>query len=113
MQPAEFFSDRQTALFMRFSFLPIKIEKIKEHSRPTFTIHSAAGVGTMDNLNEHKNYDFKVPEKGYYESGLLIENLLVSNFSGLGIGAFYRFGPYSFAEVSDNIVYKLSVTFNF
>ena len=113
MFPAEFFSDQQTALFMRFSFLPIKIESIAAFTQPRFVIHSAAGVGTMTNLNEHVNYDFEVPEKGYYESGLIIENLLISNFSGFGVGAFYRFGPYAFPEMKDNFVYKLSVTFNF
>lgn len=110
MQPAEFFSDRQTALFMRFSFLPIKLA---DFTQPTFVIHSAAGAGEMASRNEHVNYDFKVADKGYYESGLIIEDLLVSGFNGFGIGAFYRYGPYAFSEVSDNFVYKLSVTFNF
>lgn len=113
MFPAEFFSDQQTAMFLRFSFLPIKMKKLEGFTRPTFVIHGAAGTGSMNNLNEHVNYDFKVPEKGYYESGLIIENLLISNFSGLGVGAFYRFGPYAFTELKDNFVYKLSVTFNF
>jgi hypothetical protein len=110
MQPAEFFSDRQTSLFMRFSFLPIK--NIADFTQPKFVIHSAAGVGSMDNVGEHVNYDFKVPEKGYYESGLIIEDLLISGFNGFGVGAFYRYGPYSFAETADNFVYKLSITFN-
>ena len=113
MFPAEFFSDQQSSLFMRFTFLPIKMKKLEAFTRPTFAIHGAAGVGSMTNINEHVNYDFDVPEKGYYESGLIIENLLISNFSGLGVGAFYRFGPYSFTELNDNFVYKLSVTFNF
>lgn len=111
MLPAEFFSDRQTALFMRFRFLPIK--NIADFTQPTFVIHSAAGVGAMENQGEHVNYSFNVPENGYYESGLLIENLLVSGFNGFGIGAFYRYGPYAFDELSDNFVYKLSITFNF
>jgi len=110
MRPAEFFSDRQTALFMRFKFLPIK--NIADFTRPTFVVHSAATVGTMENQSFHKNYAFKVPEKGYYESGLIVENLLMSGFNGFGVGAFYRYGPYAFDNTSDNFVYKLSVTFN-
>tara|TARA_B100000508_G_scaffold140085_1_gene139962 strand:+ start:54376 stop:56775 length:2400 start_codon:yes stop_codon:yes gene_type:complete len=110
MQPAEFFADRQSSLFMRFTFLPIKLANF---TQPTFVVHSAAGIGMMDNRAEHVNYDFNVAEEGYYESGLIIENLLVSGFNGFGVGAFYRYGPYSFDEVSDNFVYKLSVTFNF
>ncbi|MGM0479696.1 MAG: DUF5686 family protein [Bacteroidota bacterium] len=110
MRPAEFFSDRQTALFMRFRFLPIK--GIADFTRPTFVVHNAAAVGAMNDQSYHKNYAFKVPEKGYYESGLIVEDLLVSGFNGYGVGVFYRYGPYAFSELGDNFVYKLSVTFN-
>lgn len=58
------------------------------------------------------NFAFKVPEKGYYESGLIIENLLKSGFTGLGIGVFHRYGPYANPEMKDNFVYKLSLSYN-
>jgi hypothetical protein len=115
MQPAEFFSDAQSNLFFRLKFLPLKNET--GWTEPQFVIHSAAGVGRMFNRQDHldydfENYDFKVPEKGYYESGLIVENLLKSGLTGFGIGAFYRYGPYSFDAVEDNFVYKISLTFN-
>ena len=113
MRPAEFFSDRQAALFARFRFLPIKIEAISNFSQPTFVVHSAAGVGSMNNIENHLNYEFNVANKGYYESGLIIDNLLISGFSGFGIGAIYRYGPYSFDQPTDNIVYKISLSFLF
>ena len=52
-------------------------------------------------------------EKSYYESGLRIDDLYKVNFIGLGIGAFYRFGPYAFAETWDNVALKLAVTVGF
>jgi len=110
MQPAEFFSDAQTNLFFRLKFLPLKNKT--NWTEPQFSIHSAAGVGTMFNRQDHLNYDFKVPNEGYFESGLIVENLLKSGFSGFGIGVFHRYGPYAYPELEDNFVYKLSVTFN-
>lgn len=110
MQAGEFFSDAQSNLFFRLKFLPLKNNT--GWTEPQFVIHSAAGIGTMFNRQDHLNYEFKVPEKGYYESGLIIENLLKSGFTGVGIGVFHRYGPYAFPELEDNFVYKLSVTFN-
>jgi hypothetical protein len=110
MQAGEFFSDAQSNLFFRFKFLPLKNKT--DWTEPQFVIHSAAGIATMFNRQDHLNYEFKVAEKGYYESGLIIENLLKSGFTGIGIGAFYRYGPYALPALEDNFVYKLSVTFN-
>jgi len=110
MQAGEFFSDAQTNLFFRFRFLPLKNET--GWTEPQFVIHSAAGVGRMFNRQDHLNYNFKVPEKGYYESGLIIENLLKSGLAGVGIGVFHRYGPYANPALEDNFVYKLSLTYN-
>ncbi|PHR46931.1 MAG: hypothetical protein COA32_08370 [Fluviicola sp.] len=110
MQPAEFFSDAQSNLFFRLRFLPLKNKT--DWTEPQFVLHSAAGFGTMYNRTDHLNYAFKVPEKGYYESGLIIENLLKSGLTGLGIGVFHRYGPYANPALKDNFVYKLSLTYN-
>ncbi|HLW29643.1 MAG TPA: DUF5686 family protein [Brumimicrobium sp.] len=112
MRPAEFFSDRHTSLFVRYTFLPIKNKTT--WSKPTFVIHSAAGFGDMQNKLDHTGFAFNTPEKGYYESGLIADNLLVSSgIIGFGVGAFYRYGPYELPKTSDNFFYKISVRFNF
>jgi hypothetical protein len=110
MQAGEFFSDMQSSLFFRLKFLPLKNKT--GWTEPQFVIHSAAGIGTMSNRGDHLNYGFKVPEKGYYESGLIIENLLKSGLVGMGIGVYHRYGPYAHPEMKDNFVYKLSLTYN-
>jgi hypothetical protein len=111
MLPSEFFADRHTAMFMRFSFLPIK-SKYK-FTAPTFGIHAAAGVGEMTGRNAHINNDFNVHTKGYYEVGGIIDNLIKLGNGGYGIGVFHRLGSYAAPELKDNFVYKLSVRFNF
>lgn len=110
MHPAEFFSDKFTALFLKLQFLPIKNKT--SWTEPLFSIHSSVGVGSMANITDHKNFDFKTLEKGYYESGLVIDNLIKFGVIGFGFGAFYRYGPYAYAHVADNLFYKLSIHIN-
>jgi hypothetical protein len=111
MRPAEFFSDQHTSLFMRYSFLPIKNNT--GWTEPTFVIHSAAGFGDMQNRTDHTGFEFKTPDEGYFESGLIVDNLLSSGFMGLGVGAFYRYGTYQLPKMSDNFFYKVSLRLNF
>ncbi len=111
MAPAEFFSERQTALFSRLTFLPLKNNT--SWTEPLISLHNAAGFGQMDNRSAHFNSDFKVHDQGYFETGVIIDNLLKFGFNGFGIGVFHRYGPYAFEDMSDNFVYKLSLKFNF
>jgi hypothetical protein len=52
-------------------------------------------------------------EKGYYESGLLINNLFNMGLYNIGVGVFYRYGPYALSETKDNFAYKVTVVFPF
>jgi len=110
MKPGEFFSDQYTSLYFRYTFMPIKNKT--SWTEPLFGIHTAAGVGKMVNVTDHKGFDFKTPEKGYYESGILVDNILKAQFMGIGMGVFYRYGPYALDVLNDNFFYKLSFRFN-
>lgn len=111
MGPSEFFSDKFSALFVRFSFLPIKNKS--SWSEPVFIIHNAAGLGEMGNRSDHQGFDFKTPEKGYYETGVISDYIVKFGPLGFGLGAFYRYGPYEFTDLKDNFFYKLSVRLSF
>ena len=52
-------------------------------------------------------------EKGFFESGLMLENLLNATYYKLGVGIFYRYGPYAKEKTADNFSYKLTFTFPF
>ncbi len=86
--------------------------------RPEFIMSHSAGVGTVSEkgLKNHKGYEFSSMEDGYLESGLIINHLLRLEYVdvayvGLGIGAFYRYGSYQYADWEDNLALKLSLTF--
>ncbi len=109
----EFLSDRFFALFYSHDFgqlyTPYKILK------PNIVMVHNMGFGSLRNPEAHKNIPFKTMEKGYFESGLFLKNLLVINISGLntglGIGLFGRYGPYEHQRLSQNLTLKLAANF--
>ena len=108
MRPNEFLSDSYISLFLSHNFgtLLFKGEKFK----PEFEVISNIGYGWLKHPEYHQNIDFKTMEKGYFESGLMINNLLRLPLLKLGIGAMYRYGAYSYSSFKDNIAYKFTVT---
>jgi hypothetical protein len=79
---------------------------------PEITLVTNIGFGKLRNPEKHNNLEFNTMEKGYYESGILINNILKTTIFGYGFGIFYRYGPYAFNKTSDNFAYKLTLKFN-
>lgn len=108
--PGTFYSDRQAAVYTRFTFNAIK-SKFK-WMKPQIGLHHAIGIGEMTNRNKH-SMAFQTMEKGYCETGIIIDKLLISNFSGFGIGVFMPYGAYAVPQLEKNITMKLSLSFDF
>ncbi|MEN9334600.1 MAG: hypothetical protein RLY35_1780 [Bacteroidota bacterium] len=51
--------------------------------------------------------------KGFYETGLAVNDLLISASGGLGIGCYTRLGQYSETSFQKNIVFKIATNFLF
>lgn len=97
----EFFSSRY-AIFQALHAFPkfTIINKIK--LAPVLV--SRAAWGTMARREDHAGVAFNTLENGYYESGLECNEI----FHGLGLSAFYRYGPYHLPTFDRNISVKLS-----
>lgn len=109
MRMGEFYSDRFFYVFLKHDFGNLILNS--EIFKPEFVIVNNFGIGELSqNTNHQTTEPIQSIEKGYYESGLLINNILNSSFSGIGFGLFYRYGPYSFTNTSDNFSYKLTLT---
>jgi hypothetical protein len=111
MLPYEFFSDKYVTVHFRHSFgkLLLKIKKFE----PEFVITTSAGFGSLANKELHQGTSFKTMEKGYFESGLVVNNVLKLNFTTFGLGVFYRYGPYAFEKESENLLIKMSLGYAF
>jgi len=112
MGPYEFLSDEYANIFYSHNFgsLLFKFPRFK----PQFVIVHNTGWGTLKDSLDH-GIDFKIKDKVYFESGLIINNLvrfklLNIYYIGFGAGTFYRYGYYRFDNSWDNFAFKLSIT---
>ncbi|MBN1338283.1 MAG: carboxypeptidase-like regulatory domain-containing protein [Bacteroidales bacterium] len=109
MRMNEFVSNRHIALFFTHNFRKLLFRG--EKFEPEFAVAFNAGIGDLKYRNSHAGMEFNTLEKGYYEAGLLVNNLLNLKIYALGLGVFYRLGPYSFSHAGDNFAGKLTLTF--
>ena len=77
--------------------------------QPEFVIYTGLGWGNKVDHNNHLYTDFSTYEKGYFESGVKLINVIKSGFSGIGIGGFYRYGYYASSNPKDNFVVKVTL----
>lgn len=107
MRPNEFLADRYLSVHLRHSFgnLLFKSKKFK----PVPVLVANAAWGALDEPERHRGYTFTPISGGYYEAGLQIDNLLRSGSTGFGVGAYYRLGPNSLPDATDNLAVKLTL----
>jgi hypothetical protein len=112
----EFLSDRYVNLFFSHNFGSLLFRRPK--FQPQVEVYTNAGYGALSHPEQHASLDFRTMEKGFYESGLMLNNLLRVNYYnvvylGFGGGAFMRYGPYADAHTEKNMAYKFSLVLTF
>lgn len=111
MRMNEFYSDRYVALFYSHDFENLLFRSGWFNPRPEIKL--SALWGTMSQRERHQRVVFGVPELGYYEAGLNINNLLNLQFYNLGIGGAWRLGAYSLPRSADNLSVTITFKWNF
>jgi len=106
MRMNEFLSDEFVSIYLRHDFKSLLFKK--KWFQPKLVVVTNIGYGKLKHSENHKNINYKTMEKGYYESGLLINNLFKQSFSSIGAGVFYRYGPYAYSKIQNNFAFKLS-----
>ena len=105
MRNNEFLNDQYLQVFFRQN-LQTRLLKIGTWA-PDIEFVARALWGRLANPDKHRGISFSDASLGFYETGLEINNIL----SGLGAGAYYRFGPYQLPEAIDNWSFKLTYRF--
>jgi hypothetical protein len=81
---------------------------------PQVNLTQSLAIGSLNDSFIATAFDYQTLEQGYYETGLELRNLLKYKsgigFQGIGIGAFYRWGPYANATPKDNLVINFSLS---
>jgi len=86
--------------------------------KPKIMITQAFGIGNLKNKHLHQDINLIDMNKGYYESGLVINDIVKVNlfnlvYMGLGGGAFYNYGYYSSSVPIKNIKLKINLKVSF
>ncbi|MCB0855963.1 MAG: hypothetical protein KDD63_27260, partial [Bacteroidetes bacterium] len=115
VQPYEFLSDRYVNFFytQEFPAIPTPVKFIK----PKLSLIHAMGFGTLKHPEKHQGIPFKTMEKGLFESGAIIDQIIRFNYIniayiGVGGGVFYRYGPNRLPNQRDNLAFKISINFS-
>jgi hypothetical protein len=101
----EFFSSRYFMLQVKQASQRITISK---KIRPSFVAVSRLAYGSMEKPEQHIGLDYKTLDKGFFESGLEVNQI----FYGIGLSAFYRYGPNQLPTFEDNISVKVTFVLN-
>ena len=116
MRPDEFFCDRFGALYLSHNFKNLLLNFKKFHPEIILVTNIAWGTNN-DNINSQilrfsDSQIYSDLSKGYYESGIVIDKIIHAGISKVGLGAFYRYGPYSYDDIMDNFAFKISIGFS-
>ncbi|MFP4619859.1 MAG: hypothetical protein ACLFM7_00980 [Bacteroidales bacterium] len=110
MRLSEFLADRFISVYLNQDFGSLLFGE--RGFSPQILWLNNLGWGWLDNPSRHQGIDTQSFDKGYFETGLMIEDLLGTNIFSYGLGVFYRYGPYAFDNFSDNLACKVSIKFN-
>jgi hypothetical protein len=110
MRVNEFMHSEFVSVHLRHNFKNLLVKK--KNFKPEFILVHNMLWGKMKYADKHQAR-FKEANQGYLESGLQVDKLVNSNFTGIGIGVFYRYGQYSLEKISENITAKISVALAF
>ena len=119
MRPDEFFCDRFAALYFSHNFKNLLFDFKKFHPEIIVVTNIAWGDlktqrrndAVTQRLGNLETWGLSDLKKGYYESGLIVDNIIRILYMKLGFGTFYRYGPYSYDDTWDNFVFKINMTF--
>jgi hypothetical protein len=104
----EFLSDHFVALFLKQDFGKL-LFKPRGKFQPEIALVQNMGYGSLSDGQHHENISYKTMEKGYFESGILINNIFRLQLFRYGFGVMYRYGPYAYPKTIDNFAFKLTV----
>ncbi len=108
MRLDEFFCDRFIALYLSHNFNGMLWKPNSKWFQPELSIITNIGWGDMKRSEAYPDKNFHTMEKGYFESGIVVDGLLATPMTKIGVGAFYRYGPYSLPNIWDNFAWKWS-----
>ena len=109
MRMNEFTADRYASLYFSHNFGNLLFRS--KYFKPEPEVVTTIGFGSVSIPDYNSGVTIKGYEKGYFESGIVINSILRMGVTDIGFAWFYRYGPYSFSTASEKMAWKM--TFHF
>lgn len=113
----EFTSDRTANLFLKQNFGNLLFRSSNPLFRPELILVQNIGYGSINQVASHKGIVLQAPEKGLFETGLLVNNILRLNarffYIGFSAGVFHRYGNYALPDPKNNTAFKWGFTISY
>jgi hypothetical protein len=108
----EFASDQYANLFVTHNFKELLFKSNVSWSKPDVSVVQGFAIGSLKNKSNHQQIELNTLEKGFFESGITVDNILRIKlkklaYFGIGGGIFYRWGAYQLPNQNDNLTYRL------
>ncbi len=108
----EFASDQYANAFVTHNFKHWLGKPTTPWFQPELSVVQGIAVGSLRNKSNHEGIQFKTLEKGYFESGVLVDNLYRQKlknlvYIGAGLGVFRRWGSYASDRSNENWAVRL------
>jgi hypothetical protein len=108
MRSNEFLMDSYVSLYFTHNFGTLF--RVKKFIRPELSLVHNLGFGWLSNPTRHNGIPFKTMQHGFFETGFILDNVLVISNLGLGIGTFYRYGSTASGDPLQNFYFKMAIS---
>lgn len=108
MRSNEFLMDSYVSVFFQHNFGTLF--RVKKFIRPELILMHNLGFGWLREPERHIGIPFKTMKYGFFEGGIVIDNILVISNIGFGGGVFYRYGSTASSDPLQNFYGKMSIS---
>ncbi|MDD2196182.1 MAG: DUF5686 family protein [Bacteroidales bacterium] len=111
----EFVSDQYAYLFLRHNFGQYFWKPKSKFFKPKVILVQNIAFGSYASKTMH-NFTGGQPkslDKGFFESGILVNGLLSNALNSVGLGVYYRWGDYAHPTWQENLALKLTFSIDF
>jgi len=115
MYPYDYYADRFVSIFWKHDF-DWKLFKVGSWMNPYISLAHNVLYGSMQNPQEHGSVSFSIPNKGYHESGIMLNDILKYKYLNLAYinlnaGYYYHWDD-GRIDLKKNGNFVLGISFN-
>jgi hypothetical protein len=113
----EFTAASTATLFLQQNFGNLLLKPRSASFRPELVLVQNISYGSLDHPEAHSGVILQAPEKGLFETGLLVNNIyrvsLRFFYLGFGVGLFQRYGYYALPDNSLNRAFRFGLSVSY